>query len=71
MNLHTSRNLNRLYRTQLPPPPKNWDELIKHPHIAGFIGTTKSEYGDLDIRHTFNHLSIGDVPDQAIILPLI
>jgi hypothetical protein len=63
MNLYTSRNLNRLYRTQLSPPLKNWDELIKYPYIAGFIGTTKSEYGDLDIRYTFNYLLIGDVPD--------
>ena len=71
MTSHAARNLNRLHRLQLPPAPKNWRELLNHPHMAGFMGASKMEYGDLDTRGTFKHLPIADVPESAVILPLM
>jgi hypothetical protein len=45
--------LRRPHRDQLPPPPRSWKELLKHPQHKGFRAAAEKEYRDLERRHTF------------------
>jgi hypothetical protein len=46
----------RLHRDQLPPTPRTWKELLKHPHCEGFLTAATKEYKDLERRNTFKHV---------------
>ena len=43
----------KLHRDQLPKPPQNWKQLLKHPHKDGFLAAAQKEYKDLNRRNTF------------------
>jgi hypothetical protein len=43
----------KIHRDELPPPPKNWKELIRHQYKAEFLAAATKEYTDLDNRGTF------------------
>jgi hypothetical protein len=45
--------LRRVHREQLPPPPRSWKELLKHPQHEGFRAAAEKEYRDLERRQTF------------------
>jgi hypothetical protein len=45
--------LRRVHREQLPPPPRSWKELLKHPQREGFRAAAEKEYRDLERRQTF------------------
>jgi hypothetical protein len=32
-----------LYRDKLPPPPRNWYELLRHPHKEGFMEAAETK----------------------------
>ena len=58
----------RIHRDELPPPPKNWRELQKHPHRAGFNAAMRKEYQAVADRGTF---VIEPRPYRHQVLPLI
>ena len=43
----------QLHRDNLPPPPKSWKKLQKHPYKEGFLAAAKKEYQDLERRNTW------------------
>jgi IS30 family transposase len=42
-----------LSQESLPPPPKNWREMLNHPHRDGFMKAAQVEYRELETRGTF------------------
>ena len=58
----------RIHRDELPPPPKNWRELQKHLHRAGFNAAMRKEYHAVADRGTF---VIEPRPYRHQVLPLI
>jgi hypothetical protein len=42
-----------LYRDRLPPPPRNWRELLRHLYREGFIKAAQIEWIALDKKETF------------------
>src|ERR1700712_248158 len=57
-----------LQRTNLPPPPNSWEEMLKHPHRDGFQAAAHKEYDTLNNRGTWKKVKIDDV--ETTILPL-
>jgi hypothetical protein len=49
----TEHHHRRLHRTELPPRPKTWNEMIRHPHRDGFLAAVKLEYSDLRSQGAF------------------
>ena len=49
----TGLQCGRLHRDQLPPLPRTWQEMLKHPHKDGFLAAADKEYKDLERRGTF------------------
>lgn len=43
----------KIHRDELPPPPKNWKELIRHQYREDFLTAATKEYTDLEGRGTF------------------
>jgi hypothetical protein len=43
----------QIHREQLPPPPRSWKELMKHPHKDGFTAAAVKEYNELHDKNTF------------------
>ena len=60
--------LRRLHRDQLPPPPRSWRELQRHPNREGFLAAAEKEYQDLERRRTFQ--PVPKTPDLKL-LPLM
>jgi hypothetical protein len=58
----------RTHRDDLPPPPKNWKDLQKHPHRTGFEAALRKEYQAIEDRGTF---VIEPRPHRHQVLPLI
>ena len=48
--------LKRPHRNQLPPEPRSWKELQRHPHRDGFLAAAEKEYRDLERCKTFRHI---------------
>jgi hypothetical protein len=40
------RDPTRIYRDNLPPPPRYWKELKRHPHGKQFKAAAYTEFGD-------------------------
>ena len=57
-----------LHRDRLPPPPRNWNELLKHPHQKGFIKAAQTEWSALETKETFEIVAKHDVTSG--VLPL-
>ena len=55
---------------QLPPPPKNWKEMLRHPHSQGFRAAAEKEFWSLKQRGTFTPVNRPKEPGKQI-LPLI
>jgi hypothetical protein len=43
----------RLHRTEMPPEPRNWTEMLKHPLSQDFQIAARTEYSGLSQKHTF------------------
>lgn len=50
----------RLHRDNLPPEPKNFRQLTKHPHRDGFIQGMKTEVAGLQHKETWDELPYED-----------
>jgi hypothetical protein len=55
-----------LHRDRLPPPPRNWRELLNHPHRDGFVKAARTEWTALEKKETFeivekNHIDINGI----------
>jgi hypothetical protein len=42
-----------LHREKLPPPPRSWYELLRHPHRERVIKAAQTEYNALNNKETF------------------
>jgi hypothetical protein len=59
----------RPHRDDLPQEPKNWHELVRHPHSDGFAEAARSEIKNLKAKGTFEEVDRpSDVSKQ--VLPL-
>jgi hypothetical protein len=47
----------RFHRSELPPAPRSWKELLGHKHFQGFKAAAYKEYTDLQRRGTFVKVS--------------
>ena len=65
--IHTAKKA-RLHRDMMPPPPKTWRDLNKHPYKAEFIKAAEREYKSLQDMHTFTEV---EKPKDKQILPLL
>lgn len=43
----------KLHRSDLPPAPAGWMDMLSHPHKAGFEAAARVEYADLNAQGTF------------------
>ena len=59
----------KIHRTELPPPPKGWKDLLYHPHRTGFEAAAQKEYRDLQTRGTFKSVPKNMV--KGIPLPMM
>lgn len=50
--LYTEKPIQR-HRDDLPPPPENWKEMLKHPHAEGFMEACAREIHTLTEKSTF------------------
>jgi hypothetical protein len=46
----------RLYRDNLPPPPKSWKQMLKHPYKQGFSNAARVEYGKLGDKNIYEEV---------------
>ena len=58
-----------LHRDQLPDEPKNWKQMLKHPHMHQFIQAANWEFDHLKSRGTFQLANRATI--KSNILPLI
>jgi hypothetical protein len=49
----TKEPLKRFHRNDLPPEPKNWRQMVKHPHRDGFMKAAHREFTELNGKGTF------------------
>ena len=59
------------HRDTLPPPPKSWKSMLKHPHFTGFRAATDKEYRVLLNKGTFEYTEITRLPKDQQLLPLM
>ena len=65
--LQKAYNPQREHQNQLPLPPKNWKELMKHPKKAEFLAATKKEWEAVKVKGTFERVPR---PANTNVLPL-
>jgi hypothetical protein len=46
----------RLYRNNLPPPPKSWKQMLKYPYKQGFSNATRVEYSKLRDKNMYEEV---------------
>ena len=59
----------QLHRDNLPEEPKNWRQLLRHPHKDQFTQAARKEFDHLTTRGTFRLAKRSDV--KSTILPLV
>jgi len=67
----SSESRPRLHRDQLPPPPKSWRELKQHPHMAGFLAATQTEFKALQDKGMFESIPLTPQIASQTVLPLL
>ena len=66
--LYTEKPI-RQHQDNLPPPPENWKEILKHPHAEGFLEVYTKEICTLTEKLVFNIMEkLKDILKQ--VLPL-
>ena len=68
-NADLTTDIKRSHRDGLPPEPKNWTQLLRHPHKDQWIQAANIEFEHLTKRETFETVS-KDTATEANILPL-
>jgi len=61
----------RPHRDSLPPEPKNWKEMLRHPFATQFTQAAQVEFDELCKRQTFQPVAKDTIPREHKILPLI
>jgi hypothetical protein len=54
----------RLHREQLPPPPKRWKDLEKHPHGQEFMAAAAEEFTSCQEKGCFEVMSVMEADSQ-------
>ena len=49
-----------LHRDSLPPPPKSWKQMLKHPYKEEFLQAAEKEYRGLESKGTFEYIAEND-----------
>jgi hypothetical protein len=57
----------RLHRTELPPEPSKWSDMLRHSHRAGFMAAVEREYSDLQEHGTF--VPVPEAEAEAFVIP--
>lgn len=60
----------KIHGTALPPPPKNFRDMEKHPHRDAFQKAADDEFRSLSDRNTWEIVDRSDVPFGEKIIPL-
>jgi len=60
----------QLHRDRLPPPPRFWHGLLRHPHREGFIKAAQTEFQALGRKETFEIVEKSHVAAASGVLPL-
>jgi hypothetical protein len=66
--LHLGKEEVRLHRDQLPDPPSNWKEMLKHAFREQWLEGTKLEYDTLLKLNTFRTVPF---PEDAQVIPVM
>jgi hypothetical protein len=67
--LDAGENKKRWHRNELPEPPKNWSELLKHPLKDEFSAAARLEIGGLESKEAFVLVKQEEASDMQV-LPL-
>ena len=63
---------NRPHRTNLPSPPGNWSQMLRHPHCAGFQAAARKEYSTLEGQNTWDCIRTDSIDDSTTtVLPVM
>lgn len=63
---HKNLKTNKLHRTELPPPPKNYKEALRHKFSIGFIDAEKREYNTLINKELFPKISKQEIDTMRV-----
>jgi hypothetical protein len=65
----TQPGTQRLHQDTLPPPPKNWRQMLQHPFVEQFKEAAQAEYDELNTQGTFEAVDKHRITHR--ILPLM
>lgn len=60
----------KVHGSSLPPPPKGFKRMVKHPHCDGFKNAAQVEWDALIERNTWEEIEETDVPAGEKLIPL-
>jgi hypothetical protein len=69
--LSFTSSTNRTHSSELPDPPKNWQQLLRHPHCTEFIAAAEKEYRDVSNGGTFQFVEGTQIDSSIQALPLV
>ncbi|KAF5186325.1 Transposon ty1-gr2 gag-pol polyprotein, partial [Thalictrum thalictroides] len=56
----------RIHEKDLPPPPENWYQVLKHPHREGFAAAARLEFDTLKRQETFREIPENEANTKPI-----
>jgi hypothetical protein len=69
--LLTKLNLTSFHRDSLPPEPKNFRQVQRHPHAVGFNKVILTEISALRVKGIWKEIPINEVPKEKVIIPIM
>jgi hypothetical protein len=69
--LLTKLNLTSFHRDSLPPEPKNFRQMQRHPHAVGFNKAILTEISALRAKGTWKEIPINEVPKEKVIISIM
>jgi hypothetical protein len=63
----TNHNVRCFHQSELPPPPKNSNQLKNHPYKKGFIQAAQKKYNTLLKKGIFKEVAIRDTKEAYVI----
>ena len=66
---HAAMNISPqgVHQSTLPPPPKNWKQMLVHPHMEGFRSAAQSEWSALEAQGSWEPVMLADAQRQFVI----
>jgi hypothetical protein len=69
--LLTKLNLTSFHRDSLPPEPKNFRQMQRHPHAVDFNKAILTEISALRVKSTWKEIPINEVSKEKVIIPIM